>query len=300
MRKSFESEALESVDIDRAHEKAKVVIEDSSLREKDFEDVYRGRVAEDLERVRRLEEKFVKEETERSRELKKVATIFEGLVLWHGEQSEWFGPHAKTLKTSKYDDYVNGVDMVIEFFDEEEKTLAHLGLAADITFTSDTTKKFDKLRGNIEKGELVAVDYFHSEPMSLHGRLSDLPEVIIGADRKTVLELTELWMERKNAVLARHKIQIMILLQMKEQLETFAQYARHLASKCVDKELKAKQENVAEKCEDRLVIVRELLDLKKDIMKEVELDLGGDSVHNSIMGFMKAWKASILKEKRAT
>lgn len=298
MGHSFEAESLESVDIDRAHEKAKQVIVDCSLQEEDFEDVYRGRVDEDLKKVKELEEKFEREETARTRELKKIADIFEGLVLWNGEQNDWFGPHAKTLKTSKYDDYVNGVDMVIEFFDEEERTLSHLGLAADITFTSDTTAKFDRLRKNIERGELVAVDYFHSEPMSLHGRLSDLPEVVIGADRKTVLELTELWMERENAVLARHKIQIMILMQMKEQLETFAGYARSLAAQCGDKVLKLKQENVAEKCEDRLVIVNELLDSKKDIAKEVQFELGGDSVHSEIMGFMKSWKASIMKKSK--
>lgn len=293
---SFERESLENADLDLAYEKAKAMLNTFTLRENDFETQYRGRVREDKETVARLEERFAKEETAFSRENKKLADIFEALVLWNGEQNEWFGPHAQTLKTTKYDDYVNGVDMVIEFHDEAERRISHLGLAVDVTFTTDTTKKFDRLRKQIEDGELAHVDYFHSEAMGLHGALSDLPEVVIGADRRTVLEVTDLWVERQNSVLARHKIQIMILTQMKGQLEAFSQYARMLAEKSPDQ--KEKYIKISARFDDRLTLIDELLRSKEDIIKEVGQDLGGDAVHSEIMSFLKRWTKSMDEESQ--
>jgi len=126
MRNSFEGAALESVDIDRMHDKATKALEASRIAETE---------EADIAKANELEEKYSKNITE----TKKIADIFEAVVLEHGELSDWLGGSAKTMKTSRYDDYMNGVDLLVEFAGAEGEESEHLGLAADVTFTTDTT-----------------------------------------------------------------------------------------------------------------------------------------------------------------
>jgi hypothetical protein len=287
MRNSFEEGVLESADIDRVHEKAARAIEGKRLNEKDFIEPYgEGNVQADLARVIRMEGQFAQDETPSSRELKKIAEIFEGVILGPGERNDWFGDKAYLVKTSRYDDYVNGVDAVIEFRSEEPKAASFLGLAADVTFSSDPSGKIQRLLQQVEHGELAKVKYFHSDYVNIHGQLGKLPEVIIGAERKTVLELGELWLAGKQDVLAQHKIQIMILTQMREQLETFALYAEQI--------------NLPEQIEaskiyrERLALVGNLLAEKAELVKKVQFELDNDSVHSSIMSFLKYWRKKMI------
>ena len=67
--------------------------------------------------------------------------------------------------------------------------------------------------------------YFKSDKTHYMGSLSQIPRVIIGADSKTVQELGELWLKRKNKELAEHQIQFQILDQILIQLESFEEYA---------------------------------------------------------------------------
>lgn len=288
MRMSFENASIERADIDRMHGRALEVIEDSRIKEEDFTNYYGELdVEKDIKEVDRLEKEFSKTSSQESSEMKKVADIFEALVLQHGELSNWFGESATTVKTSKFDDYVNGVDLLVEFGGEEDET-SHLGLAADVTFTSDTTKKFDRLRSQIDAGELAEVRYFHSDSLDTYEVLSKLPEVIIGAEKRTVMELAELWAERQNKELAEHRIQIMILEQMKEQLETFAMYAESLG-----------KTDVSDIYRQRLSVVEGVLKEKETLAKQVKYELMNDSVHASIMSFLSRWKQGMIAKKAA-
>lgn len=278
---SFEGPSLERLHAEKIHEKAESVIDIHRIKEEDFLDPYGEQtVTSDLEEVRRLEEEvFPEDATAESEAQKKVADIFEAIVLEHGELSDWFGENATTIKTSKFDDYKNGVDMVIEFRGKEPRSASFLGLAADVTFTADTTKKFDKLLTQIEDGVLPKVKYFHSEYMDIHGQLGRLPEVIIGASKKTVMELAEAWISKENRVLARHKIQVMILRQMQMQLETFAQCATT-----------AGRDDIATLYKERLDVIKEILRTKQEIEMEVGHTLEDDHVHADIMSYMRRLK----------
>jgi hypothetical protein len=285
---SFENASLERADLERMHEKALDVIEESRIKEEDFVN-YHGEidVEKDLKEVARREGEFSKGETRESNEMKKVADIFEALVLQHGELSNWFGENATTVKTSKFDDYVNGVDLLVEFGGEDDET-THLGLAADVTFMSDTTKKFDRIRRQIDEGGLAEVRYFHSDSLDTYEVLSKLPEVIIGAEKRTVMELAELWAERQNKELAEHRIQIMILEQMKGQLETFSMYAESIG-----------KDEVAVIYRERLAIVEKILEEKKLLAGKVKYELNSDNVHASIMSFLTRWRQGMITEKAA-
>ncbi len=282
----FEPEGLEKEDIGIIHSKAERVMDKARIKESDFVNPYgQETIDRDLETVRRYERNFEQEMSEYSREQKEVADIFEALILEHGELSDWFGPNAITHKTSKYDDYENGVDAVIEFKSGMSGSASFLGLAADVSFSADTSKKFDRLKTGILKGRLPQVKYFHSSDGYFHGRLNKIPEVVIGASKQTVLELAELWQFKKNKELAIHRIQIMILNQMEEQMETFARFA----------ELNG-QDEIARLYRDRLIIVRDILEGKKDIARETSKIISKDFVHEGIMDFLKHWREEMERE----
>lgn len=276
---------LDKEDISILHDKAEKVIERARIREEDFLEpdgpYTRESVERDLEIVRRKEESFGKDRDEYFAEQKKLADIFEALVIEHGELSQWFGENAYTVKTSRYDDYENGVDAVIEFRDEESSA-SHLGMGVDVTFSRDTSAKFDRVKKQIEKGRLTRIKYFHSDHLKIHGQLYDVPEVIIGADKKTVLELAELWERGKNSELGRHRIQIMILHQMQEQLDAFASYASSLG-----------QDGLARLYREKLAIIDQILESKADIAKNVGYDILSDQVHSGMMNFLARWKEEI-------
>ncbi len=279
MRNSFEGASLQSAEIDHFHEKALKVMEADQIQETAFIEPYgEDTISRDVQKVVELEAKFLERETPQSKEQKKVADIFEAIILWNGEQSDWFGPNAMTMKTSRFDDYVNGVDAIVEFQGNEVGTASYVGLATDITFSTDTTTKFDRLRGQIDRGELAKVKYFHSEHMSMHGQLSNLPEVVVGADRKMVLELAEMWAEKRFQELAEHRMQIMMLLQIQEQLITFAQYAESI-----------QRADIADVFRSRLKIIEGILNDKKDIVLKTKYDIN-DDVHSGIMSYLARWQ----------
>jgi hypothetical protein len=288
MSESLERPPVGNAYIERIHKQAEAVLEQDRILEQDFIEPYgKDTVARDLAWVAKREEEHARQSTPESIEAKQVADIFEALILWNGEQSNWLGESAITKKTSKFDDYENGVDAIIEFQTENPRTASHLGLAADVTFSSDTTRKFDRLRKLIEKGELARVKYFHFEHMNMHGQLSKLPEVIIGAERRTVMELAELWDQKKFKSLADHKVQIMMLLQMREQLLTFSMYAESLG-----------KTHLADIYRERLQIIQDILDKKKDIALRVKYEID-DKVHASIMNFMARWQKDMEGKQRA-
>ena len=254
---------------------------DKRLREKDFvgRPYSEGDVKADLAFVAERREEHRRNETPEKAEMKRLADMFEALVLWNAQMAEWFGSKAITIKTAEYDDYKNGVDMVVEF--REDRSALYLGLAADVTFTSDRTvivKKFALLREEIKQGSLAQVKYFRSEHTHIDGQLSKLPEVIIGVSKGMVLELARLWAEGRNQELANHRIGIMILRQMEAQLETFARYAESVG-----------QKEAAQIYFDRLSLIQGILAEKAELVAKVESTPNTDPVHEEIMGFIKNW-----------
>ncbi|MEK7140762.1 MAG: hypothetical protein AAB815_03180 [Patescibacteria group bacterium] len=233
----------------------------------------------DLDYVMRRKKEHKKGETFQSFEQKRVADLFEALVLWNSEQAEWLGSRATTIKTSEYDDYKNGVDMVVEF--REERSASYLGLAADVTFSSDgavIAKKFASLREQIKRGTLAQVKYFHSDHTHFDGQLSKLPEVVIGVSKGMVLDLARLWTDGKHQDLANHKVGIMFLRQIEAQLRVFAEYAESMH-----------QTEVARIYADRLALIQEILAEKAELVNKLGITNETDPVHLEIMKFVENW-----------
>lgn len=205
-----------------AYEKTQRLFKRDAIDPKGFADLYDPKaIQRDLAYVEKL--KTTVFETGSG---KIAADILEGVVYEQIELANWFGDHAHTIKTSEYDDIANGVDLMVEF-DEPEASKSHLALGIDATYgVQGIAKKLDRIRRDIDQGELTRVKYFESSDGSFKGQLSQVPRIILGVERDTVLSLARLWTEGKNKELGAHPIQELLLRQARSQLVTFARYAK--------------------------------------------------------------------------
>jgi hypothetical protein len=253
-----------------------------AIKEKNFsKTVYpEEEVRKDLKYVREAEESFkegVDEESEKGVEL---ARIFEAIICEQGELANWFGENSMTIKSARYDDLKNGVDLIIEFTDNDEEN-SHLALAVDVTFSSfeKLYEKLDGIKADVESGKLSYIKYFQSEKTGFQGDIKGVPKTVIGADPRTLYQLMDLWVGEKEEELERHPIQFMILDQIMIQLTKFKELA----------ESKNKS-FIAGKYEKAIETVGKILNEKQDLREKV---LGGDDsviandrVHQAIVGHM--------------
>lgn len=220
-REHHSSEYLHPIIIE-ADKKAKEMIRRDAIDPRNFVHPYgEASVQSDIALSEKLSAKY-----ERGEPHKKYADVMEGILYEHIEQSNWFGETASTIKTSLYDDYVNHVDLIVEF-EEESKALSHLGLAIDVTFgTTAMQKKFDTIREEILSGKLTEVKYFESERSPHKGLYRKLPRVVIGVEREHVIELAALWLDpKRKKEFAVHPIQKVILQEIASQLDQFRAFA---------------------------------------------------------------------------
>lgn len=215
-----EREVFERMAIREAFNKAEEVLRRDEISLDRFDG---GEVERDKEYVEKMEGIFKEGRTTEEEEGRMLAVIFEAIMHEQSELSDWLGPDATTIKPSRYDDIANGVDQLVEFLNEEEAS--YLAMAVDVTFGEDVVKKFDRIKNEIDSGVLGRVKYFYSENTKKKGFLENVPRVVIGADARTVKELSELWVEGRKKELSQHNIQYQILDEILIQAETFAAYA---------------------------------------------------------------------------
>lgn len=241
---------------------------ESAISIEDFLDLYGADIiARDQEYVARVKADIEK------RPYTKRAQILEALINEQIELSDWFGPEAQTITPADFDDFRNGVDIAVEF--EGEEGFKHLALGVDVT--SNTAQLADKL-GQVKKrilnGKLTVMKYFKSERSNIRGELGNIPNLVVGASGELIQELSELWLSANNArirkdnaglsqesidsqrrlareaqkKLAGHRTKVLVLNEMKIQLETFIPFAA-----------KNGQEGAAAKFSQLLEMVNELL-----------------------------------------
>lgn len=204
-----------------AHERVLKTFEEDAIHPEEFSDLYgREVINHDLASVERIKSNFGPADR-----AKFASEIMEGIIYDQSERSNWLGPHAHTIKTSEFDDIINGVDLVVEF-DEPEMSRRHLALAVDATFGSrNLEKKFSRIKAEIDSGKLGSIKYFRSQNGNYRGELSQVPRVVTGIDQEHLLDLAGIWNQGLNKELAVHPAQRLVLAQIAQQLKTFAAYA---------------------------------------------------------------------------
>jgi hypothetical protein len=228
MKNVFESQRAENeLLLDDAYSRALRL--DDPVDMADFSDLYKD-VNVDLAYVEDMDRKFaesLRRETEVNAMFRKMAKVFEVIVSEQMEMSNWLGESAMTEQASKYDDYKNGVDTVVEF--DEPDGASHLALAIDVTSSHELTRKFTRIKDEIDSGVLTKVKYFVSENLGIRGEKGNIPRVVIGADRKTIMDLVGRWMDKDNEALAEHVVQAIVIEEIIEQLEAYIKYAKKIS-----------------------------------------------------------------------
>jgi len=237
--------------LDAVYEKADGKIKDEQINPDDFADIVgKEKISKDKKYVENMESVFAKEADPNQEESRKLATILEAVLHEHSELSEWLGPNSFTAKASRYDDIKNGVDTIAEFEDEDSGKIEVL--AIDITTSQDLSKKIGRIKKEIESGEMAKIDYFSSQHTDTRQSLKNIPRIIIGADKRTVSEIGNLWVKGENNALGEHNIQFQIIEEMILQCVKFKEYAEKFG-----------KSDIASKYQKLNEILRKVYDEKK-------------------------------------
>lgn len=228
---SPEAAAIGGNFLDRAYEKAERSLSAEVIDPNDFEGIYtREEIDTDIALVERLERKFEqRSHSEGAEKIKQMATIFEAVIADQITLNEWFGEGAEVITSSKFDDYVNGVDGIVEFtISDGDKR--HLALAIDVTFNAEAREKFDRIKQEIDENRLTNIRYFaerddEDEDLLPKMGLENVPRVVVGVGMEKLQDLVELWTNKDNKKLANHEVRPMLLEEIRLQLEAFAMYA---------------------------------------------------------------------------
>lgn len=230
-----------------------------------FADLYdKNMIAADIEKAQRLKVKFDQssEQDENMKEAKVLAEILEYIIFDQGESANWFGENAYMIKTSDYDDFVNGVDVIGEF--DLGESVSRAGFAIDATFGHTPIKKIEKIKQEIREGKDGTVKYFESGDGSYRGMLKSIPKVFIGADPENTKKLINLWANKDRSErdkLIGHAIQFNFLNQIVMQCAYFSDFAKECG-----------QDKIAETYSRLSRVIQKILDEKEGSHEGIEDD----------------------------
>lgn len=126
---------------------------------------------------------------------RKRSEALEIIVADQIEVSDWFGSSSLFFRTTEYDDYVNGVDAVVEFNVGSETSPERIALSIDTTSRTDTDAIGQKIDRNISKifSNKLEVKYFESPDLDAtsryKGAIKDVVPVVIGLEAQNVNQL---------------------------------------------------------------------------------------------------------------
>ena len=267
----------------------------------DFEDSYSAEdiqvdktKAESIQQgFKEKESKLGKPEQEYLQYMKQKAEIFEAFIYSQASRAEWFGKNSSLIVTKEHDDLINGVDLVLEHEEGEQKK--HVGLALDVTFNATVagiSKKIERIENEVRGGNLSEVKYFETDDGV---GLNNVPRLVIGVQQERVGGLLGLWAGQEGVdsesrdlnsrLMKKHYAQIVILLQMKHQLGAFEKLARAYS-----------KDDTAEKLSEANNFVHQLLDEKQEIYKIHKEKIEDDPVLQIVKKYTKELEARILEK----
>ncbi|MEX1063954.1 MAG: hypothetical protein WD898_01625 [Candidatus Paceibacterota bacterium] len=264
-----------------------------------FIDLYgQETVQKDKSRVEELEQKFEDslKSTPEIAEYQKRGELLEAILTEQIELEDWMGGDAQTITPSRYDDIVNGVDLMVEF-ENEGGFIKHLALSIDATTSRhEISRKIDQIRRDIQKDHLTTIKYFASEETGFRGELREVPRVIVGADVNTIRELAGLWLnlgkakEKRTELekdlgvdspevervrgeirslrtrLGEHRVQFQILEEIKLQLEYFIKLSETQGKKDIESKYKNALDTIS------AILAEKNIELSEEEQKKIERD----------------------------
>ena len=271
-----------------------------------FEGLYDSNmIAMDTAYVEEREQAFERRDNPELAFFTRRAELFEALVREEIKTANWLGSEAKPVTASRYDDIKNGVDLIVEFLKKEGTN--RLALSVDVTSNITSLEdKLQKIKGQIIKGKLTEVKYFIGSDGNRQ-EIQNVPRVVIGTESRVIQELSELRLEIHTCVqalkhsssaelseettkwyrargisatekLESHRVQTLILDEMRLQLEAFIIFAR-----------KNGQETIVAEYEKALRIIRELRESKRNLPEQTDMN-NLDSVYGALKVGLKIFE----------
>lgn len=258
----------------------------SRLREKSFmlnNNYPAGEVQADMEECESLEKNYFEREGAGATGLH--YGVMEGIEL-----HDWLGPNASVVFTSKYDDIKNGVDLLVQFTDENGEIIY---LAIDVTANDDSAKLTQKLQRSIEdvkRGKLSKVKYFappqSAEAYKIESKKAgiNVPRAVIGTNtentQKMIEKFAQVYEQGGRKDLGSYELQYALLeeieAQLLYQLQTAIEaldkkFGQQLPAELICKDLKEWEANIdienLESLSDEQA--RELNKIVSDYTKEI-------------------------------
>ena len=282
---AFIGENEKFVNVPAAYERAEKVLA-NPIDPRDFADIYKD-VDADIKWVGEMEAKFREDERQHPerKHFMMVGRCLEAIV-YESDQHNWFGENATILQTSRFDDIKNGTDSIVEI--QEGSGASHLALGIDVTTSTRLAENLERILTEIRDNRLAEIKYFQSDHLSIRGHMSNIPRVVIGADKASVYEVIDTWMSGKNKELAIHPIQHKILEEIRIQLGVFREYAEHIG-----------KTDLARIYENTLLKINEIIESNPKVSDETMLAIRSDEVFDSIAVYLDSIRVGMRNEQAA-
>lgn len=199
LEKSLET-SLTNREIDKGHKKIMAEFDVARPDLRDFYDLYDPvTIKRDEKFVSDQEKKFSekneseykgnKSHAEYDKARKQLSEIMEVLIGHYGEIAGWFGDESTIMRTTKYDDYKNGADLII-FFETDDEPIA---LSIDVTSASNFSDISEKIntctvKATAKNKEATQIKYAKLPNDEVASLPSSIP-LTIGFSQPTVIDL---------------------------------------------------------------------------------------------------------------
>jgi hypothetical protein len=190
--------------------------------------VSREKILADKKDVAKMEEYWNKTNDQEVWDVKMKSEIAEYLI--YKNIGGWIDYKAVPLLTEKSDDYLRGVDLVIES-EDNQKDVDHLGIGIDIALTSDkkvsTTfeRKKEKMKQMLATGKMTEARYVSGG--SFTGSITHLPYTLLSVSSSHVESLFSKTLMKTPSVLEQqHILKHIVAYQTVLQLNTYTAVAQ--------------------------------------------------------------------------
>lgn len=294
MQKGKEGKELESdqVVLEAAYRKA-LETETDVIDPKEFEEIVDAKVMRAHEQeVAYLRGIFDRQkEHPETAEVHKLGKILEAIVIEQIELNEWLGANVNTQQTCEFDDYCNGIDFVTEF--NQDGALRHVGFAIDATHGKQQAiqLKLEKIRSQLNRGELGEVFYFQTIDKSIQGRKRFIPKIVLALEKQHVIDIARLWVRGEQRSLAEHPIKQIIVQEIVDQLAGQLEYAHAL-----EKRGNAKAAKLIDVLSSQLEAMKRIASLQQKPGTRF-VDRGAETIGSSVKNIFAPENADRIEEQ---
>ena len=204
-------------------------IEELIRRERPNPEDFRGIIPDseidaDLAKVAELEKNWELHNDKEANDVKMKADIAEYII--YKNLGTWLNQRAVPLMTAKPDDYLRGIDLLIESEQEEGGGFQHLGIGMDVALASErgvsnaVEKKEKKVRQMLKSGNLTEARYVSGG--SYEGRIADLSYTILSVSPSHIEDLFSSVLRKDSSAKEQaHILKYIVAYQIVKQLGTY-------------------------------------------------------------------------------